>query len=227
MSRGTLSRRRSVEALDAGVPLGEAERSLRDIERVHRRFGGRQAIRRGIAPALRALGAPRITLLDVGCGNGHAGDDLSEFLSRQGLRLDPVGLDRQLAHAGLGGRSRTVAGDALRLPFPDRSVDVVFSALFLHHFSEEEVAALLTESARVARRLVAHFDIGRNRTALALVSALGPLVFESRVSLSDGKASVRQAFTLAEAAALARSALPGASVDRLGLLGWRLLWRRP
>lgn len=227
MSPWGFPRRRQVEALDLGVEPVEAERSLRDIEWVHRRLGGRVAIRRGLLPALRGLGLPSITLLDAGCGTGHAGADLAAVLGREGVRVGLVGLDRQVSHARLAPRSRTVAGDALSLPFPDRSVDVVFSSLFVHHFSEEDAARLLRESARVARRLVAHFDVGRHRAALLVVSAVGPLVFESRLSLSDGKASVRQALTVPEVAALARRALPGASVVRAGLLGWRLLWRRP
>lgn len=227
MSPGALPRRRSVEALDAGVPPAEAERSLRDMEWIHRRLGGRAAIRRGLLPALRDLGLPRLTLLDAGCGTGHAGADLAQALAREGVRVDLVGLDRQVSHAALAPRSRTVAGDALAIPLSDRSVDVVFSSLFLHHFADEEVAGLLRESSRVARRLVAHFDVGRHRAALLLVSALGPLVFDSRHSLADGKASVKQAFTVPEVEALARSALPGASAERVGLLGWRLLWRRP
>lgn len=221
------ARRRSVEELELGIAPEEAERSLRDIEWIHRNLGGRWTIRRGLLPALAALGPGPLTLLDVGCGTGHAGDDLAAVARRRGLPVESLGIDRLLAHARLAGRGRVVVGDAFRIPLPDRSVDVVFSALFVHHFSDDELSLLLAESARVARRLVAHFDVDRHLGAWALVAAVGPLAFRSPVTLSDAKASVLQAYTPRELGAIASGVLPGARVDRVGLLGCRLLWHRP
>lgn len=219
-------RRATEELLDGALPPGEAAASLRDIEWVHRRLGGRRSLRRGLLPVLRALGSEPATVVDLGCGNGHVARDLEAMPRPRAAPLRVLGLDRQIAHAALSRRGSALAADAFRLPFRDGAVDVVLSTLFLHHLDAAGVRAVLLESRRVAGRAVVALDLARHRLPLALVSLLGPLVFESRVSVHDGAASVRQAFTPAEIAALARDILPGATVSPAGAFVWCLRWTR-
>lgn len=216
----------SVEILDAGVSAADAEESLRDIEWVHRFLGGRLVLRLGFLRFLMSLGLPRLRILDLGSGTGHTGLDLESQLRRRGIEARVVGLDRLIAHIRLAPRETSVAADAFRLPFADGSFDVLYSTLFLHHFSPEEISSLLSESARVARLAVAAFDVKRSYTALGLVTAAGSLFFKSKISLLDGKASVRQAYLASELQSVAAQALPGCRVDSAGPLALRLLWRK-
>ena len=216
-------RRPSLELLDTDVSSHDSEASLRDIEWVHRRLGGRRMVRRRLAPLLSELGPGPLTLLDVGCGSGHVAKDLQDLADGGATAY---GVDLKVVHARLALRGRTLAADAFRLPLAPRSVDVVLSTLFLHHFSPDEVVALLAESARVARRAVVAFDLARHRVALAIIAAVGPLFFESRLSILDGRASVRQAYTPEEAREIAARALPAARVTRSGPFAWQLVWRR-
>jgi ubiquinone/menaquinone biosynthesis C-methylase UbiE len=214
---------------DASVPAGEAEASLTDIEWVHRRLGGRSLVRRRLIPLLATLGAPGIglSILDLGCGSGHVGRDLVEPAAAHGMRLHLLGIDRKVSHARLAARGSTVAADAFRLPFPDRSVSVVLSTLFLHHFSPGEAATLLAESRRVAASAIVVLDLTRHRLALAAISVVGPIAFRSRLSVADGKTSVRQAYTSDEIAAIAARVLPGARVTMASRFVWELVWKRP
>lgn len=185
---------------------------------------------RAAAPAVLsalAVEGGRLSLLDLGCGSGHVGRDLVSAFARRGGSLRPFGLDLKLTHARLSPRGRAATADALALPFADRSVDVVFSTLFLHHFSPSGIATLLAEAGRVARRAVVCFDLTRHRVALALISVVGPLAFRSRISTLDGQASVRQAYTREEMACLALTVLPGAKLDSAGPFVWQLVWIRP
>ena len=219
----------SSEILDGDIPADEAEASLSDIEWVHRHLGGRLLLRRRLLPLLAGL-APdggRISLLDLGCGSGHVGRDLVAAFRRRAGELHVLGLDVKLAHTRLGVRGSAVTGDALRLPFSSGSVDVVFSTLFFHHFSPEDLRRLLLDSRRVARKAVVAFDLSRHRVAWAAISLIGPLAFRTRISTLDGKASVLAAYRPAEIAALARPILPGASVTPAGPFVWQLVWTRP
>lgn len=100
-----------------------------------------RALATGIAPLL-----PRgARVLDVGCGDGKLARIIMD--ARPDLML--TGLDVLL-------RPRThipvQAFDGLRLPFPDRSVDVVLFVDVLHH--ADDPPRLLAEAARVARTAV-------------------------------------------------------------------------
>ena len=222
-------RRPDPELLDAdGVSSSEAEASLLDIEWVHRWLGGRALFRRRLMPLLAALPARQgaLSVLDLGCGSGHVGRDLLAAAAESGVSLRVLGLDRKTSHARLVARGTAVTADALRLPFRDLSVDVVLSTLFLHHFAPVEAAALLAESRRVAARAVVALDLSRHRLALAAIAVVGPLAFRSRLSVLDGKTSVRQAYTPEEIAAVAEAALPGARVERVSRFVWALVWKR-
>ena len=220
-------RRPSEELLDGAVDAASAEESLVDIERIHRVLGGRPIVRRHLVPLLLAVPSTRPVLLDLGAGSGHVGRELGRELARRGRELVTVDLDRQLLHARLSAKGRSVAADALRLPLPDRSVDVVSSTLFLHHLDAAGVGALLRESARVARFAVSALDLTRHRLPLAVNALLSRVLYRSPITRHDGHASVLQAFTIPELRAIAARALPGTLVRPAGPFVQGLIWKRP
>ena len=220
-------RRPTEEILDGTVAPAAAEESLADIERIHRVLGGRPIVRRHLVPLLLSVPSRRPVLLDLGAGSGHVGRALSAELARRGRELVTIDLDRQVFHARLSARGRSLAADALRLPLPDRSVDVVSSTLFLHHFDAASVAALLGEAARVARFAVSALDLTRHRVPLAVNALLSRVLYRSPITRQDGRASVLQAFTIAELRAIAAHALPGTLVRPAGPFVQGLLWKRP
>ena len=216
----------SDEILDGDVPSAAAEESLADIEWIHRALGGRSIVRRHLVPLLLSVPSPRPILLDLGAGSGHVGRALTGELSRRGRELVTIDLDRQLFHARLSAPGRSIAADALRLPLADRSVDVVSSTLFLHHFDAASVAALLCESARVARFAVVALDLTRHRVPLAINAILSRLAYRSPITRLDGRASVLQAWTIPELRAISARALPGTLVRPAGPFIQGLLWKR-
>ena len=92
-------------------------------------------------------------VLDIGCGTGN----LLIALGRDHPDVELVGLDpdhRALVRAGRKAHRAGVGvswrqGFAEELPFPDGSVDRVFSSLMLHHLHDKD--ALLAEARRVLR----------------------------------------------------------------------------
>ena len=115
--------------------------------------------------------APARTL-DVACGTG--------FFSRH-VRGVVVGLDQspsmaRLARSRIAG-SMVVLGDALRLPFADRSFERVLTGHFYGHLGRDERGVFLSEAARVADELVV--------VDAALRPGLVPELWEER-RLKDG-----------------------------------------
>ena len=92
---------------------------------------------------------------------------------------------------------RVLVADALSLPFPDSTFDLVSSSLFVHHLSPEQLTTFARESLRVCRHAVLVNDLIRHPLHLALIYAGMPL-YRSRLTRHDAPASVRQAYTLEE-----------------------------
>jgi demethylmenaquinone methyltransferase/2-methoxy-6-polyprenyl-1,4-benzoquinol methylase len=92
---------------------------------------------------------PPARTLDVACGTG--------FLTRH-LRGEIVGLDASETMLEIAQKRVPkgvfVVGDALELPFPDRSFDRVFTGHFYGHLEDGDRRRFLAEARRVAPELV-------------------------------------------------------------------------
>lgn len=79
--------------------------------------------------------------------------------------------------------------------------DVVWSNHLLHHLDPGELADLLSDSARLAQRLVLHNDIARSRWAyLGYAVASKPFGHGSFIHV-DGLLSIRRSYRVGELAA--------------------------
>jgi SAM-dependent methyltransferase len=205
----TPKRIESEELLDEqNAPRAEMERSLRDLRRINKYFGGI-----GMYRALVRRFAPR-SILDIGAGTC----DQLESAGDVPLR---VGLDFNLAHLAYmraGSRVHRVVGDAHKLPFRDGAVDLVASSHFFHHFSPDENRDILREALRVVRKGVAVTDTRRHYAPLLFMIVLGFLRVVGRITALDGPASVRQGYTIAEAREVA---------EQTGAPKWELVRRWP
>ena len=214
-------RRPSDEILDdPAIAPEEMYRSLQDLALVNRWWGSARALEQFLVREIRRSGAVRPLVLDLGAGSADVSRRLARSLTRAGHPATVVACDVQWRHlvAGrrMGGNNLpSVAGNAFELPLPEKSVDWIVSTLFFHHFSPAENVRLLESFARIARRGFALLDLTRHVLPLAFISVAGRLLFKTHVSVEDGVASVRQAYTPEEAIEIARRTVPGARVDRV------------
>lgn len=200
------TRRRGIELLDdPSTDTALATRSLQDVARSNRWFGGANAVIAELVPVLaaaRGRSAP-LTLLDVGTGAGDIPELARRIADRGGVRLLTMGLEvtPALAAASRPRSGDAIAGDALALPFADRSVDIVACSQVLHHFEAADGARLLAEMNRVARVRVIVADIRRAWAAAAGVWVGSWALGFHPVSRHDGVVSVLRGFRAAELSA--------------------------
>lgn len=210
----TPRRRRGREYLDEpGVDGDVTVRSLRDVARANRYFGGVSAPLAELRIALRELGTPSngedVVLLDVGMGMGDIAARARAVAADAGVQLRTVGVDASepLARRASCQALPTARADALALPFADHSVDIVLCSQLLHHFEHERALALVRELDRVAKQRVIVSDLRRSWLAASGIwLASFPLRFHP-VSRHDGVVSVLRGFTRAELEAMVERAV--------------------
>ncbi|MEW4571255.1 methyltransferase domain-containing protein [Tautonia sp. JC769] len=206
-------RRSDPELMDApGLPADEVADAYAVLRRVNRHLGNNRVIDREVRRfrAEDPIG-PAASVLDVGSGSGDVPRRMARLLDRLGSgRVVPIALDRDPVATMIAGSSASegvpvhvVRGDALNLPFPDRSVDLVTAVKFAHHFEGEALARLLSEMARVSRCRVVVLDIRRHWLAYAGFVAWSRVFTRNRLVRLDGPLSVLRGFTDEELAGLA------------------------
>ncbi len=182
--------------------LDELRDNFSDIEAANRWLGGLAAVRKAIPPEARSV-------LDVGSGSA----DIPRALARNGLHItcldsnaDVIEIARQRSKGRVGLEFRL--GDGVRLPFPDKSFDVVMCNLALHHFDPVNAVDLLREMRRVARRRTVVTDLRRSRAAWMGAWLFSRLVSRNRLTRHDAPLSALRAYT------------PGEALDLAARAGW-------
>ena len=136
------------------------------------------------------------TVLDVGAGTGNLRRVVPDGAAYIWLDNDPVKLNGFLAK---GSRSFAMLSDAPRLAVRDRGVDYVVCVDVSHHLTDDQLAGMMREFARVVRRQVIFVDAVKRqdsavsrllwgldrgshpRTDAALLTALGRQLRVERV----------------------------------------------
>lgn len=202
------------QASDDPIALLRAESRLRNpwlAERVQRTFGSEPQ-----------------RVLDIGCGGGF----LSNYLAERGQRVTGLDASSDALHiAARHDSSGTVQyrqGDALALPFADRSFDVVCAMDFLEHVEQPE--RVIAEAARVLAPGGLFFFHTFNRNWLAwliVIKGVEWFVRNTPRNLHILRLFLKpeQVAGWCERHALGRPELSGMR-PKLGLPFWRMLFTR-
>jgi len=223
----TPARRRGTEILDdPSSDPALAIRSLRDVALANALFGGRRAVVQEVRALLCVIppGGRAYSLLDVGTGLGDIPRSAQRVAESLQVPLTTVGVELvpQLARAAQPACTHVLAADAMRLPFADRSIDIVTCSQVLHHFDTPAAEQLLQECTRVARKVVIIGDLRRSWFAVAGLWTASFLLGFHPVSRHDGVVSVLRGFTRHELRALIERAT-GRPVMTRGRLGFRVV----
>jgi ubiquinone/menaquinone biosynthesis C-methylase UbiE len=210
------------------------EGNLRDLRRINRLSGGFELSRKALESLAVASDLPPdqpASLLDVGTGGADIPVGLIEDWRRRGRRLTVLGIDNRAEVLAAAGRERpamlTTEGLSLRvadgrtLPFEDGSFDFAHASLVLHHLEPTDAAALIREMARVARDGIVINDLARGRLRYVGAWVLLHVATRNEFTRHDGPLSVRRAYSLPEARALATEAGLRIVHEEIGFVGHR------
>ncbi len=181
------------------APPDVARASLRDLARVNRYLGGYYVLARLFSGV--AKPGDSFSVLDIGAASG----DMGAAIRRRYPRAQVTSLDYKRDHLIQASDPRVVA-DAFRLPFRPSSFDFVFSSLFLHHFTNDQVVELLRSFRCLARRAVLAIDLERGPLAYHFLPNTRWLFGWHDITISDGQISVAAALKKDELLSLARRA---------------------
>ena len=203
MTIQTQYRTEAVEIMDDFSLEGEELREALDkIASINQLLGGNKLTLQGIEQLLRETSVTkRITILDVGCGNGDMLRMLSDYANKNNLKFELIGVDANaftIEHARLLSREYTTISylceDIFSKVFTEVKYDILLCTLTLHHFKNEDIESILDIFHKQATLGIVINDLHRSMLAYRLFQ-LVCLVFRlNRMSREDGLTSILRGF---------------------------------
>lgn len=223
MTKDFQNRSLKLERIDTGdYTPEEYDRFLQDIRLVNRFAGDSRALKNTLLREIEREDLRAFSVLDIGAGSGELLRVIAKFARRQkrkanlsGLELNARSAEAILEESKDFAEISSIRGDALRLPFAENSFDYAICSLFTHHFTDENIIAILREMSRIARRKIFVIDLHRHKMAYLSYQIFCAAFRISPLVLEDGSLSILRSFHPDELKLLAEKAkLENISVKR-------------
>jgi ubiquinone/menaquinone biosynthesis C-methylase UbiE len=189
----------------------EYEGCIVELQRVNRWLGDARTLRRTLLKDIDEADLKEFSILDVGAGSGELLRVTADWARKSkrsahlvGLELNPDSARAILDQSQQFQQINAVRADAFHIPFADQQFDYAINSLFIHHFTDTQVMALLREMARVARRGIYIIDLHRHPIAYYFYTTIGRLILHNRLLREDGALSIRRSFKPNELLSLAQ-----------------------
>lgn len=199
------------ELLDAeGIPFEDIALNMRELNTINSLLGGHAITLHGFRTL---LGASRqVRVAEIGCGGGDNLAAIARWCSRKGVQLYCTGVDLKrecievaAANPALPLNAEWIASDYHTVTFTTKP-DILFSSLFCHHFTDDELVKQLRWMRDNCTRGFFINDLHRNNLARISIQWLTRLFSSSYLVKNDAPLSVARGFTKAEWLALLKKA---------------------
>ena len=184
------------------IPFADIERNMRELDFINTWLGGHGISVKGLKKLLG--GRRRIRICEIGCGGGDNLRVLSRYCRRQGVDVEVIGIDSN-EHCIAVARERWRDGSAdwmhldyRQVIFDRRKPDIIFSSVFCHHFTDEELVTMIgwMEKNAVAGWYIN--DLQRHPAAYYFIRLLTGWWSRSYLVKNDAPLSVLRGFTRSE-----------------------------
>lgn len=136
------------EILDQNnIPFGDIVLNMKELEFINAHLGGHSITLNGFKKLLGSRKA--VSVCEIGCGGGDNLKAIYLFCKKNNINVSFVGIDINkdcIAFAkenSVIGHVNFIVSDYRKINFANEKPDIIFSSLFCHHFSENELVEML------------------------------------------------------------------------------------
>ncbi|MBC9911953.1 methyltransferase domain-containing protein [Chitinophaga varians] len=184
----------------------QLQRALEKIAQINRRLGGNRITVKGVDMLMRQLPAgSEVRIVDIGCGNGDMLRALAEHGRKKQWKLRLAGIDANPFTIRLAGELSAAwpeisyhCLDVTKGPFPEMEGDILLLTLTLHHFTDQEILALMQRFRRCASAGIVVNDLHRSSMAYRLFQLLCYTLRLEEMTRYDGLTSIMRGFKRSE-----------------------------
>ena len=179
---------------DFSIQDERIDKALNELKIINKFLGGISTTKSALSYFIQSK-KDELKILDIGSGSS---DNLLSAKSNY-PNMQILSIDKNMrALSSSENLLEKINSNAFELPFKNNSCDIIHSALFLHHFTEEQIKILLKEFLRIARIGIIINDLQRSYLALLGIKILTVLFSKSEMVKNDAPLSVKRGFSKQE-----------------------------
>jgi ubiquinone/menaquinone biosynthesis C-methylase UbiE len=182
------------------IPFTHIRRNLQELAFINRYLGGHAITLRGVKRVVQPLAEEgEVHIAEIGCGGGDNLQAVKRWAEKRGVKIRLTGVDinpeciafarQQPANRDI----RFICSDYKDAVFAD-TPHLLFSSLFCHHFSDDELVFMLQWMHRNCRRGFFINDLHRHPLAYYSIKLLTRLFSKSYLVKNDAPLSVSRGF---------------------------------
>jgi 2-polyprenyl-3-methyl-5-hydroxy-6-metoxy-1,4-benzoquinol methylase len=190
------------ELLDRNdIPFQEIKQNMKELDKINSLLGGHRCTLLGLKRMLSAelIKKNEIHITEIGSGGGDNLRIIRNWCLRNNIRFNLTGIDinpeciRYAQNLPENTNIQFICSDYKEVQFADKP-DIIFSSLFCHHFTEEQLAFMLRWMQRNAEIGFFINDLHRHVLAFYSIKFLTQLFSRSRLVKNDAPLSVQRGF---------------------------------
>lgn len=181
------------------IPFAEIVLNMKELEWINAHLGGHSITIKGFKSLLQNE-KKAISVCEIGCGGGDNLKWIGQYCATIHIHAQFLGIDINdncikyaRKHARLQ-NTRFFVSDYRKFSFEDKKPDIIFSSLFCHHFTEEELVAMLRWMQVNSLRGFFINDLHRHPIAYYFIKLATKVFSKSRLVKNDAPVSVLRGF---------------------------------
>lgn len=189
------------ELLDEdNIPLKDILLTMRELNLINIFLGGHAITCKGVAWFLNRTPNDRpIVIAEIGCGGGDNLTAIHNFLIKTGRPASLIGVDIKPECIKVAAQNSPkeiawICSDYRTVSWPGPKPDIIFSSLFCHHFTDEQMTGQLKWLKENSQSGFFINDLHRHPVAYHSIKILTRLFSKSYLVRNDGPLSVMRSF---------------------------------
>lgn len=191
------------ELLDEdNIPFNEIEVNMQELNKINSLLGGHAITIKGFQKLLNNSQTDKtLKICEIGCGGGDNLKAIADYCGKSNIKIQLTGIDlkreclnfAQVRYAGLA--ATWICSDYINVNFDKEPPDIIFSSLFCHHFTDEQLVKQLQWMKANSRQGFFINDLQRSMLAYYSIKWITAIFSASYLVKNDAPLSVARAFS--------------------------------
>ncbi|RYF85823.1 MAG: methyltransferase domain-containing protein, partial [Chitinophagaceae bacterium] len=181
------------------ISFADMAQTLRELNIINTRLGGHAITLQGVKALWKKNGL--LTICEIGCGGGDNLFAVYKYCLRQNIKVRFIGIDMNAACIRFAQQQypqlhcNWICSDYALVDFENDKPDIIFSSLFCHHFTNEQLIAMLQWLRNNSSKGFFINDLQRHWLAYYLIKYITRFFSRSYLVKNDACLSVARSFT--------------------------------